>query len=159
MVTYPVHYRIQRATNVATATVPAITPNESTKRQTNCRRSAFMTMGLLTEVSVIYLLPPTYVSSHAFRLREELCTPIATANQACQCDNRPLDMKKRLVQPGSAPNRQQPSAPASTASGASSTTNTRDPRITSGARERTADAGCMVDIAQPIAFVPPIAGA
>src|SRR5579864_3638520 len=98
---------------------------------------------------------PTYLSSHPFRLRAEVCTPIATANQACQCDNRPSDMKKRLVQPGSAPNRQQPSAPASTATSASSTTNTRDPRITSGARERTAHAGCMVGIVQPTAFVPP----
>src|SRR5579864_2619210 len=99
---------------------------------------------------------PTYLSSHPFRPRADVCTPIATANQACQCDNRPLDMKKRLVQPGSAPNRQQPSAPASTATGASSTTNTRHPRITSGGRECTADGRCMVDIVQPVAFDPPI---
>ena len=52
----PCVYRIQRAAIVATATVPAITPNERTKRQTNCRRSAFMTVGVLTEISVICLL-------------------------------------------------------------------------------------------------------
>ena len=86
-----------------------------------------------------------------------MCIPIATAIQACQCDSSPLAMKKWLVHPGSAPNRQQPSAPAKTAIGASNAANIRDPRTTNGAVKRKASWFALLTSFLILAFALPIA--
>jgi hypothetical protein len=70
-------------------------------------------------------VPPLkfWIFTRLFRLRADVCAPIATANQVCQCDRSPLAIKNWLVHPGSAPTRQTQSAPATTAAGDSNTNN------------------------------------
>src|SRR5438105_15871823 len=60
-----------------------------------------------------------WIFTHLFTRRADACAPIATTNQVCQCVSNPLAMKNWLVHPGSAPSRQIPSVPATTATGVS----------------------------------------
>ena len=48
---------------------------------------------------------------------------IANAHQTCQCDRKPSEIKKVLVQPASTPNRHAASAPAATATGVNKSPN------------------------------------